>query len=96
MSEAVGKFPHSMGEKKEIEEKIESVRKEFERIVSEMAGIDFQTLLDKKKVVLREMERARKVMERARTEIERIRSEMTGTALESHESGTGSGTRSED
>ena len=96
LSEAVGKFPHSMGEKKEIEEKIESVRREFERIVREMAGIDFQTLLDNKKVVLKEMERARKVMERARTEIERIRSETTGITSEPHESGTGSGTRSDD
>ncbi len=96
LSEMAGIFPHAMGEKKGIQEKLESVRKEFERVVSEMAGIDFQTLLDKKKVVLREMERARKVMERARTKIERIRSEMTGTTSESHESGTSSGTRSDD
>ena len=99
LSEMAGIFPHAMGEKKGIQEKLEivrSVRKEFERLVSEMGGIDFQMLLDTKKVVLRTMESARKVMERARTKIERIRSEMTGTPSESQESGTSSGTRSDD
>ncbi len=81
MSEMARIFPHAMGENGEIQGEMERVRKKFERVVSEMAGIDLRMLLDKRKVVLGEMERARKVMDRVRSEIERVKSEMLGLAL---------------
>ena len=81
MSEVARIFPHAMGENGEIQGEMERVRKKFERVVSEMAGIDLRMLLDKRKVVLGEMERARKVMDRVRSEIERVKSEMLGLVL---------------
>ena len=81
MSEMARIFPHAMGENGEIPDELERVRKKFERVVSEMAGIDLRTLLDKRKVVLGKMERVRTVMDRVRSEIERVESEMLGLAL---------------
>lgn len=91
MSEMARIFPHSMGEKKEVRDEIDRLRKEIERVTREMAGIDLQTMLNKKHEDRRKItERVLKEMERARMEIERVRYEMYGPAFglpDSRESG---------
>ena len=80
--------PQIISEKQEVRHELERTQKEIKHLMSEAREIDLQ-MLDKKKAIWREVERVRK-------EIERVRSELTGATSESQESGTSSGTRSDD
>lgn len=88
LSEMTRLNPQIISEMQEVRRELERTQKELSHLMSEVREIDLQ-MLDKKKAIWREVERVRK-------EIARVRSEMTDLTLESQESGTSSGTRSDD